>query len=80
MTIVTDKTGTQVVPFPAKAVNPFVPGDVVRLKSGGPKMTVCTIQGGSVDVRWFDRDGMNETRVVGDAIYHVEKRTHGAPV
>ncbi len=33
----------------------FKEGDVVRLRSGGPKMTVQTYHGeGDIDVVWFD--------------------------
>ena len=32
----------------------FTPGDVVMLNSGGPKMTVCGINGdGDVECLWF---------------------------
>jgi uncharacterized protein YodC (DUF2158 family) len=32
-------------------------GDVVRLKSGGPQMTVLSVQGQTVDCSWFGPDG-----------------------
>lgn len=32
---------------------PFAPGDVVRLRSGGPVMTVESTQGTQVNVVWF---------------------------
>jgi uncharacterized protein YodC (DUF2158 family) len=32
---------------------PFEAGDLVRLKSGGPKMTVTAVSGGSIVVSWF---------------------------
>lgn len=34
----------------------FKPGDVVRLKSGGPKMTVAEIREGRVLCQWFTGD------------------------
>ena len=38
--------------------NQFKAGDVVRLKSGGPKMTVVPdIGNGRVNCRWFDGNG-----------------------
>lgn len=37
---------------------PYAPGDVLRLKSGGPKMTVVTLEGDdAVACKWFDRNG-----------------------
>jgi len=35
----------------------FTPGDVVRLKSGGPKMTVLETKDDMVTCKWFDRNG-----------------------
>ena len=35
----------------------FTPGDIVRLKSGGPKMTVLDAKGEAVTCKWFDRNG-----------------------
>ena len=36
----------------------YAAGDVLRLKSGGPKMTVLDMDGAdSVSVSWFDRNG-----------------------
>jgi uncharacterized protein YodC (DUF2158 family) len=37
------------------------PGSVVRLKSGGPQMTVGEIDGQYVKVDWFDRDKKHQT-------------------
>ncbi|WP_173089006.1 DUF2158 domain-containing protein [Devosia sp. 1635] len=33
----------------------FAPGDVVQLKSGGPKMTVEKIEGGQAVCVWMER-------------------------
>ena len=36
----------------------FSPGDVVRLKSGGPKMTVLKLEDETaLACKWFDRNG-----------------------
>lgn len=41
----------------------FKPGDVVKLKSGGPKMTVAKIDNdGSVDCEWFDEKNIPQVR------------------
>jgi uncharacterized protein YodC (DUF2158 family) len=34
----------------------FQTGDVVRLKSGGPNMTVNTVKGDEIWCQWFDKD------------------------
>ena len=34
----------------------FKPGDVVILKSGGPRMTIATIEGRSALCEWFSDD------------------------
>lgn len=34
----------------------FKVGDVVRLKSGGLKMTIATIDGKDIYCKWFDKD------------------------
>ena len=34
----------------------FKPGDTVRLKSGGPLMTVTVVEGSRTWVTWFDKD------------------------
>ncbi len=42
---------------PEPPAPPFSPGEVVRLKSGGPAMTVTgTNESGDVLVMWFDGD------------------------
>ncbi len=33
------------------------PGDIVRLKSGGPQMTVSYFEGHNVECVWFGADG-----------------------
>lgn len=38
----------------------FRPGDVVQLKSGGPRMTVTRIKAGRVFVAWVSADGKRE--------------------
>ena len=37
-------------------MQPFMAGEVVQLKSGGPKMTVENIAHGKVFCQWFDEN------------------------
>lgn len=42
----------------------FKPGDTVRLKSGGPLMTVAMIRtDGEVDCEWFDEKDQPQSRI-----------------
>lgn len=41
-------------------MDPFHPGDIVRLKSGGPLMGVVEVDGEAVRCRWHDKDGMHD--------------------
>jgi len=44
-------------------------GDVVRLKSGGPKMTIVSLgEGEAVSCAWFDRNGKRHTESFALAI------------
>lgn len=36
-------------------------GDIVRLKSGGPKMTITALDDASASCAWFDRNGRNQS-------------------
>lgn len=36
-------------------------GDVVRLKSGGPKMTILKLMDDTISCQWFDRNGKVHT-------------------
>ena len=45
-------------PIPEEQSADLVAGDVVRLNSGGPKMTLLSDQkGGKAKCQWFDRNG-----------------------
>jgi uncharacterized protein YodC (DUF2158 family) len=47
------------IPGPAtqrQGVNSFGPGDLVRLRSGGPAMTVDSVKGNQVDCFWTGVD------------------------
>lgn len=47
----------------------FNPGDIVQLKSGGPKMTVDRLEGESyVHLRWFAGSKMETARVKSSSI------------
>jgi uncharacterized protein YodC (DUF2158 family) len=45
------------IPGPARAS--FQRGDLVRLRSGGPAMTVDSIKGNQVDCFWTGEDGQH---------------------
>lgn len=40
----------------------FEPGDAVRLRGGGPGMTVGNIKGDILTCIWFDAKGHNQTK------------------
>jgi uncharacterized protein YodC (DUF2158 family) len=42
------------------SIAPFKPGDTVRLKSGGPAMTVKAVEGAWVSCDWFDGSKKHE--------------------
>ncbi|PZU29860.1 MAG: DUF2158 domain-containing protein [Stenotrophomonas sp.] len=46
----------------------FKPGDVVVLRSGGPKMTVSSLEGSRVWCVWFDAAGVPQSKVFERAI------------
>ena len=54
-----DTPSSPAIPGPAvqrQGVNSFEPGDLVRLRSGGPAMTVDSIKGNQVDCFWTGVD------------------------
>lgn len=36
-------------------------GDIVRLKSGGPKMTITALSDDEISCTWFDRNGKRQS-------------------
>ena len=40
----------------------FMPGDVVSLKSGGPLMTIASIDGKNASCEWFTDDQQAQSR------------------
>jgi uncharacterized protein YodC (DUF2158 family) len=40
----------------------FKPGDVVSLRSGGPRMTIATVDGQSALCEWFSDDQKPQSR------------------
>jgi len=39
----------------------FTKGGLVRLKSGGPKMTILSVKETALSCQWFDRNGKMHT-------------------
>jgi len=46
----------------------FKVGDIVRLRSGGPKMTVCVMEGDRIGCEWFDEKGEHKIRTFDKAV------------
>lgn len=46
----------------------FKPGDVVVLKSGGPRMTVSSLDGNRVWCVWFDGAGVPQGKAFDSAV------------
>jgi len=44
----------------------FKNGDIVKLKSGGPKMTVYQVLRGNVDCTWFDENNNQQYSKFGN--------------
>jgi uncharacterized protein YodC (DUF2158 family) len=42
------------------SIAPFKPGDTVRLKSGGPAMTVVAVEGERITCDWFEGSKKHE--------------------
>jgi uncharacterized protein YodC (DUF2158 family) len=60
-------------PAPAPAKPPTKAGDVVRLKFGGPLMTVTSFCEGSATTVWFGSDGNQHTdQFVNETLQLVE--------
>ncbi len=42
-------------------MNDLKKGDVVKLNSGGPKMTIFKIEGDFVSCHWFDKNDVHQS-------------------
>ena len=52
----------------------FRPGDVVQLNSGGPKMTVVSVQSdGTLRCVWFQEDGKQDSGVFAQVALRAAK-------
>jgi uncharacterized protein YodC (DUF2158 family) len=58
------------------ATETFKPGDAVRLKSGGPLMTVKSLQGNDVICVWFEGEMKKESEFLAATL----ERDDGGPV
>ena len=47
-------------------MNEFKNGDLLRLKSGGPIMTVYQVLRGNVDCTWFDKNNVQHYSKFGN--------------
>ena len=56
-------------------MNEFVRGNIVKLKSDGPEMTVRGIEGEYVICDWFDGDKPMEKSFINSTLEHI-KSTH----
>ncbi len=52
----------------------FEPGDVVSLKSGGPRMTVAKLEGQSVLCEWFADDQRPQSHAFNATSLKLEER------
>jgi uncharacterized protein YodC (DUF2158 family) len=52
----------------------FKPGDVVSLRSGGPRMTVASVDGRSVMCEWFADDQQPQSRLFTVTSLKLEER------
>ncbi len=61
-------------------MNQFIKGSVVRLKSGGPYMTVRAINNEDYECQWFDKDGKLISNTFSEETLiskeEIEKRTN----
>lgn len=46
----------------------FKPGDIVKLKSGSPKMTVDSVYGNTITCVWFDNTVCKKQDINADAL------------
>jgi uncharacterized protein YodC (DUF2158 family) len=57
--------------------NTFNPGDTVRLKSGGPLMTVTAVDDPRVYVTWFDESNKRHSEIFPAIALEVNDATVG---
>jgi uncharacterized protein YodC (DUF2158 family) len=50
------------------------PGDVVSLRSGGPRMTIATVDGSSAYCEWFSDDQQPQSRSFALTSLKIEER------
>ena len=59
----------------------FKKGDIVRLRSGGPDMTVTAVggiyEGQEITATWFDPKGLQSGGFSPEALKHVEEDEEG---
>jgi uncharacterized protein YodC (DUF2158 family) len=58
----------------------FKAGDVVRLKSGGPKMTISSVEAARIFTTWFAGDDPKTGAFATDTLETVEKSQQSEPL
>lgn len=71
--------GTNLVLF-TKFEPKFSVGDIVVLKTGGPRMTVVDCDADGVEVTWFAKQQLNATRWPLNAVRLTPRKKNGSSV
>ncbi|WP_141381902.1 YodC family protein [Nitrobacter winogradskyi] len=56
----------------SKTLAGFAPGDIVTLRSGGPRMTILTVMGDEAECIWFINGEMTKATVPFHALRYLD--------